>query len=178
MNMTNMNANLDPMAVDDSRAAIHEGIVLPDDGDSGSLNTARSLLQSALTALSEGRISELVAQFNEPFKFTDHALTLEFTEKTRLTEFFQKARELFPDTAVEVISIMESGDHAIAEWRLTATQTVPFFASTKYQFRISLQGSTIIRVENDKIVKWSDYYDENSSRRVNLAAHFTGWIEF
>jgi steroid delta-isomerase-like uncharacterized protein len=178
MNMTNINANSELMMVRELRAATNEGIVLPDDEDSMWLNAPRSILQSALAALSEGRISEVVANFDDRFKFNDHALTLEFTEKTRLTEFFEKSRELFPDSALAVVSVTESGDHAIAEWKLTATQTVPFFGSTRYRLPISVRGSTIIRVEHGRIVEWSDYYDQSSSRRMSLAAFFTEWIEY
>jgi ketosteroid isomerase-like protein len=130
-----------------------------------------------LAALNEGRVSDLVEQFDERFKFNDYALTLEFTDKARLTEFLQKARELFPDTALEVLSLMESGDHAIAEWRLTATQTLPY-ASISYRFPISVHGSTIVRVQHGRIVEWSEYYDHVSSRRTGLASLFTEWIEY
>ena len=41
----------------------------------------------------------------------------------------------------------------------------------------SLFGATIVRVENGKIVEWSDYYDQSSSRRMSLGAFFTDWIE-
>ena len=79
--------------------------------------------------------------------------------------------------AVEVVSIFESGDHAIAEWKLTATQTVPY-GSISYRFPIVLHGSTFVRIENARITQWSDYYDQNGSRRVGLAALFTEWIEY
>ena len=85
------------------------------------ISTPQWILQSVLAALSEGRISEVLDQFDDHFSFTDHALALEFTDKGRLTEFLYKSRELFPDTVVEVVSIFECGDHAIAEWNLTAT---------------------------------------------------------
>jgi hypothetical protein len=118
-----------------------------------------------------------VEQFDEPFTFNDHALALEFTDKPRLTAFFEKSRELFPDSTLEIVSLFESGDHAIAQWKLSATQTVPY-GSISCRLPISLQGSTIARVEHGKIVEWSDYYDQSSSRRVSLAAFFTEWIEY
>jgi hypothetical protein len=80
------------------------------------------ILKSMLTALSEGRITDFVAGFQFPFKFTDHALDLEFNEPQQLTKFLEKSRELFPDTVIEVISVFQSGDAVIAEWELTATQ--------------------------------------------------------
>ena len=171
MSVTDMNANLELTMQRELPAAIHDG------DDSSWVNTPRSILKSALAALSDGRIVEAVALFDERFNLKDHALDLEFTDKVRLTEFFQKSRELFPDAALEVLSLMESGDHAIAEWKLAATQIVPF-SSIGYRIRINLAGSTIVRVEGGRIVQWSDYYDHASSRRTSVASFFTDWIEY
>jgi steroid delta-isomerase-like uncharacterized protein len=137
-----------------------------------------TILQSVLAALNEGRISEAVDQFDDHFTFTDHALDLEFTDKDRLTEFFQKTRELFPDTVVEVVSTFQCGDHAVAEWKLTATQTVPSYGYTRFRIPISVRGTSIVRTENGKITHWSDYYDKTRSCRFSLAAFFTEWIEY
>ena len=57
----------------------------------------RALL-SVLAALNEGKFSKAVDQFEDHFKFTDHALGLEFLDKRRLVEFIHKSPELFPDT--------------------------------------------------------------------------------
>jgi AraC-like DNA-binding protein len=45
-----------------------------------------------LTALSDGKIVEVVEQFDDRFTFTDHALAIEFTDKERFTEFLRKMR--------------------------------------------------------------------------------------
>src|SRR5262249_31394498 len=95
------------------------------------------ILQSVLAALNEGEISKAVDQFDERFRFTDHALDLEFTDRDRLIEFFQKTRQLFPDTVVAVDSSFQCGDQAVAEWKLTATRTVTH-GSMLFQFPISL----------------------------------------
>ena len=143
------------------------------DGTSAIVNTPQQILQSALDALREGNISEVVAQFADDFTFKDHTLTLEFTNKLRLSKFYEKSRELFPDTVLEIISIFEDGDHAIAQWKLSAMQIVPY-GSISYRLPISLFGATIIRVENGRIVQWSDYHDQSSSRRMSLPAFFIG----
>ena len=106
------------------------------------------------------------------FRLRDHTLTLEFTDKRRLTEFLETSRELSPDTALEIVSVFEDGDYAIAQWKLAATPTVPY-GSISYRFRTSLFGATIVRVQSGKIVQWSDYYDQSSSRRMSLGAFFT-----
>jgi hypothetical protein len=140
-------------------------------------NTPQQILQSVVEDLNQGRFSEVVRRFDDCFRYKDHALALEFTDKRRLSEFFEKSRELFPDTTLEVVALFEDRDHAIAVWKLAATQTVPY-GSISWRSRISLLGTTIVHVENKRIVEWSDYYDQNSSRRVNLAAFFTDWIEY
>src|SRR5215510_8571501 len=95
------------------------------------VSAGKPILQSVLDALNEGRIAEAVAQFDDHFTFTDHELDLEFTDKSRLIEFFQKTRELFPDTVVEVDSTFQCGDYVSAEWKLTGT-TVPY-GSTRFR---------------------------------------------
>ena len=119
------------------------------------ISTPQQILQSALDALSEGKLSEAMKHFDEDgcFRFIDHALTLEFTDRPRLTEFFEKSRALFPDTALEIVSVFGDGDHAIAQWKLAATQNVPY-GSISYRFPISLFGATVVHVEKGKIVQW------------------------
>ena len=155
---------------------MHTTDMNPDTASIG-VSAPKRILQSVLAALNEGKISKALDQFDDHFTFTDHALDLEFTDKGRLVEFFQKSRELFPDTVVEVDSTFQCGDYVIAEWKLTATtQTVPY-GSTRFAIPISLRGTSIVRVENRRITHWSDYYDRNRSWRFSSAAFFTEWIE-
>jgi steroid delta-isomerase-like uncharacterized protein len=133
------------------------------------------ILQSVLEALNRGRISQAVDQFDD-LTFNDHALGLDFTDKGRLTEFFEKCREYFPDAAVEVISIFECGDRVVAEWKLNATETVPF-GSTQFRNPISVRGTSIVQIQNGKVTRWSDYYDSIASRRFKVAAFFEEWVK-
>jgi hypothetical protein len=135
------------------------------------------VLQSVLDALNHQDISSAIDEFADDFAFKDHALDLEFTDKERLTEFFQKSFELFPDTVVELISTFECGDYAIGEWKLTSTQ-IEQFGSRSYRFPIVLRGSTIVQIENGRVTHWSDYYDQLASRRTKLGAFFEEWIEY
>jgi steroid delta-isomerase-like uncharacterized protein len=151
-------------------------IVLSRREESSGMNGPRAILQSALAALSDGRISEVVEQFADQFTFNDHALALEFQDRPRLAEFFEKFREIFPDRTFEIGSMFESGDHAVAEWRLSTTESVQL-GSISYHVPVSLQGSTIIGVEKGKIVRWSEYYDQ-SNLPIKGSASFTEWIEY
>jgi hypothetical protein len=140
--------------------------------------TRIEVLKSMLTFLNEGKVADFVAKFDANFTFADYALDLQFSEKDRLTEFFQKSRELFPDAVIEVVSVFESGDTVMAEWKLATTETASCFGSTKLRLPISLAGVTIAQFRKNKITHWSDYYDQLKSRRTALAAAFTEWVEY
>jgi len=135
------------------------------------------ILNSVLTALNHGQISEVIDALDDRFTFDDQALKLCFTEKERLNEFFRKARELFPDTTLDILSTFECGNHVIAEWKVTASQAMSL-GSLRLRLPISFQGASIVSIENGKITSWSDYYDQNASRRFRLGALFAEWIEY
>jgi len=107
----------------------------------------------------------------------DQALALQFTDKERLSEFFLKGRELFPVMALEVLSTFSCEEHVIAEWKVTGTETLSY-GSLRFRFPISYQGTSIVRIENEGITYWPDYYDQSTSRRFRLGSLFTEWIEY
>ena len=122
---------------------------------------------------------ESVLKNNDHFIFPDNALGLAFTDKTRLTEFFQKSRELFPDMVLTVTSTFDSGDHAIAEWKLLATETMPYGSGSMHFRRpFSLLGVSVVEIKDAQVIHWSHYYDLATSRRMGLAAFFEEWIEY
>jgi SnoaL-like domain len=136
----------------------------------------RDILRSILAALGKWKITEFVERFGDRFTYTDQALNLQFTDKGGLSEFLKKSREQFPDAKVEVVSTFESGNSAIAEWRVTATEKVAY-GSMQVRLPISFSGVSIAQIRNKRIVRWSDYYDQAQSRRIGVAAYFTDWIE-
>lgn len=147
------------------------------DTSSVGLDASERTLRFVLAALSEGRFSEAVNRFDDHFTFIDHALGLEFTDKERLIEFFRKSRELFPDTALEIESTFAYGDHAVGEWKLTATQT-EFVRNQNFRSPIVVLGSTLVSVDDGWVTRWSEYYDGLTSRRYLLAGMFKEWIEY
>jgi hypothetical protein len=94
----------------------------------------------------------------------------------RLAEFFQKTRELYPDSSLQTDTILVSGEHVITEWTLKTTITEPFYGGLSRKFPVSLHGASIVCIDNGKITDWSDYYDGLTSRRMALAAYFTAWV--
>ena len=147
------------------------------DNASVGATTPSRILQIALTAWRQGNLVELINQFNDQFTFTDHALGLEFKDKERLTEFFAKLREHFPDSERRDNTVLSSGDRVVSEWTLTATKPEPFLDGRPRKVPINLHGISVVQIKNGKISQWSDYYDQLKSRRQGVAALFTEWIE-
>jgi steroid delta-isomerase-like uncharacterized protein len=132
---------------------------------------------TVLTHLRDGKIKDAVACFGKDFRFDDRGIGLQFKDRERLAEFFQKTRELYPDSSLETNSILVSGDYVVTEWTLKTTLTEPFYGGLSRKVAISLPGVSITRIENGKIVDWTDYYDGLTARRTALAAHFVEWVE-
>src|SRR5215469_10939047 len=122
------------------------------------------IVLAVISHLNEGNIEDAVALFADQFRFNDQGIRLEFNTKERLTEFFQRARELYPDMLLQIDTIFVSGDCALTEWTLQATLLEPFFGNSKRRVPISLQGASVVRAENGRITSWSDYYDGLISR--------------
>ena len=132
---------------------------------------------TVLMHLKDGNIQDAIGCFAEKFEFNDRGIGLEFKDRERLAEFFQKTRELYPDSSLETDRILISGDSVVTEWTLRATLTEPFYGGLSRKVPISLHGASIVRIENGKITDWADYYDGLTSRRTALAAHFEEWVE-
>ena len=141
------------------------------------MTASEGVVLTAITNLNDGNISETIASFAEEFTFKDHGIGLDFNDKVRLAEFFQKTRELYPDSFVQVDTIFVSDDRVFVEWTLRATLTEPFFGGLSRRVPITVQGVSIVRMDSRGISGWADYYDGLTSRRTRLADYFTEWIE-
>ena len=136
------------------------------------------VLSEVLRQLNQEQIEDAVACFSTDFRYKDHGIGLEFTDRERLTEFFRKTRELYPDYFLHVDQTFVSGEHVITQWTLQVTITEPFHAGLTIRIPISIAGVSIVRTDKGKIADWADYYDGLTARRTSLAAHFTEWIEY
>ena len=136
------------------------------------------VVSEVLGHLNQEQIQDATTAFASDFRYQDHGIGLEFREKERLTEFFRKARELYPDYFVRTDRTFVSGEHVITQWTLQVTIAEPFYAGLTRRIPLSIAGATIVSLDNDKIADWGDYYDGLTARRTSLAAHFTEWIEY
>ena len=140
-------------------------------------SASEGVVLTVLSQFDNGKIEEALTGFAEQFQFKDHGIGLEFKDKERLAEFFYKTRELYPDSFLETNTLFVSGSRVITEWTLRFTLTEPFFGGLKRNLKVSVQGVSIVQIENGNIVEWADYYDGLTSRRTALGAHFEEWVE-
>jgi SnoaL-like protein len=141
-------------------------------------STPEEVVSGVLMLLNQGRIEDASSCFARKFTFKDHGIGLEFKERGRLTEFFSKTRELYPDYRLQIDQVFVSGEHVIIQWTLHVTITEAFYVGRWIKVPISLPGTSIVRVENGEIADWADYYDGSTSRRTGLGAHFSEWIDY
>jgi limonene-1,2-epoxide hydrolase len=138
----------------------------------------QSVVSAVLRQLNQEQIEDATACFATDFRYKDHGIGLEFRDKERLTEFFRKTRELYPDYFLQADETFVSGEDVITLWTLQVTITEPLYPGLTRRIPISIAGASIVRADNGKIADWADYYDGLTSRRTALAAHFTEWIEY
>jgi hypothetical protein len=112
---------------------------------------------TVLTHLKNGKIDDAIARFVEKLTFKDHGIGLEFKDTERLSEFFRKTRELYPDSSLETHTIFVSGDHVIMEWTRQTMVTESFCGGLSRKVHVSVHGASIVRTENGKMTDWADY---------------------
>jgi steroid delta-isomerase-like uncharacterized protein len=135
------------------------------------------VVSGVLRQLNQGQIEDAAACFATDFRYKDHGIGLEFVDKERLTEFFRKARELYPDYFVQADQTFVSGEHVITQWTLQVTLSEPFYVCLARRIPIAIAGVSVVRIDSGEIADWADYYDGLTSRRTALVQHFTEWIE-
>ena len=136
------------------------------------------VVSTAMAQLNHGQIEDAVAAFAGDFRFKDNGIGLDFAEKEQLTQFFRKARDLYPDYFVRTDGMLVSGANVITQWTLQFTISEPFYGGLTRRQPISIPGVSIVRTDAGKITDWEDYYDGLTSRRTALGAHFTEWVEY
>lgn len=132
---------------------------------------AEHTVQTTLVALTQGDFVGVMEHFKDQFIFIDHAIELEFTDKAQLIDFLTLNRKLFPDSKRADKIICSSGDLVVTEWALTGTKREQYFGRM-LQLPFHARGVSIVQVDDGKVCRWSEYYDQTLSRRYSLAASF------
>jgi len=90
----------------------------------------QKVVSAVLRQLNQEQIEDAVACFTTNFRYKDHGIGLEFSDKERLTEFFWKTRELYPDYFLQADQTFVSSEQVII--------TEPFYAGLTRRIPISI----------------------------------------
>jgi SnoaL-like domain len=71
------------------------------------------IVSAVLRQLNQEQIEGAVACFTTDCRYKDHGIGLEFRDKERLSEFFRKPRELYPDYFLQADQTIVSAEHVI-----------------------------------------------------------------
>src|SRR5262249_44321 len=74
-------------------------------------------------------------------------------------------------------TIFVNGEDVITQWTARNTISEPFFGAQTRKVPVVIHGVSVVRTEDGKITRWSDYYDGLTARRTALGAYFTDWFD-
>jgi hypothetical protein len=141
------------------------------------VKTPQSLVLTVLSDVGSGRAREAVNVFAQAFTFQDRGIGFQCTAKDRLIEFYEKARELYPDSVLAPGTIISSGDDVTLEWTLRCSVSEPFFGGRTRTVPVLIHGASVVRTQDGLVTRWCDYYDGLAARRTALSSFFTEWVE-
>jgi hypothetical protein len=134
------------------------------DGASIVVVMAEDTVRVVLTAWREGRIDDAINKFDKRFVFKNYGMGLEYRDRTRLAEFFQKAREHYPNSLSMTRATFVEGSHIISEWTLQAVAPTLLFDGVSRKVPICVYGLSVVMIKNEKFVYWSAYCNIGTSR--------------
>ncbi len=106
----------------------------------------------AYRALDADRLVSLMAP---AIQFEDPTMRLKATGQAEMRKMADGVKAAYKDIAIEVHSMVASGDDVATEVTISGTLTRPDGATRK----IRVRGASFFRVRNGLIEKWTDYFD-------------------
>jgi steroid delta-isomerase-like uncharacterized protein len=74
--------------------------------------------------------------------------------------FAEKLREAFPDMYITIHATVEQGENVVARWTATMTHRGEFLGIAATGRRVTVTGTTMMRIVNGKIVEAWDNWDQ------------------
>lgn len=119
----------------------------------------RALIQEWADSWSNADKDRFLAIFSEATVYEDKAAGQIMRGRPALGDFFDLIRKALPDFEVvrDLISLGERG--GTIQWHMTGTHEGELFGYPATHRKINIDGTCVIRIEANKIVECTDYYD-------------------
>lgn len=86
-----------------------------------------------------------------------HGVDIGFKE---LRPFVENVRQAFPDMFITIHQTVEQDENVVARWTATMTHRGEFVGIAATGRRVTVTGTTMLRIVNDKIVEAWDNWDQ------------------
>jgi len=130
-----------------------------------SKSSSRSVLEAYVAAWNrhdEAGVAELLAKDGV---HEDLAQNFRGQGAAQVIEFMRGMLKEEPDFQWRLTNVIESGNRIAAEWTWTATHTGDTPSGPVKNLRISGRGASVAVIENGKVKRFTDYYDNASFYR-------------
>ncbi|MFL1503148.1 ester cyclase [Pseudomonas sp. O64] len=119
----------------------------------------RNLINEWAESWSTPSKERFLAIFSETTVYEDKAARQIMRGRNELGDFFDQIRKALPDFKVisDLISLGERG--GTIQWHMTGTQKGELFGYGATYNQINVDGTCVIRIQDNKIVECTDYYD-------------------
>src|SRR6188474_1296555 len=126
------------------------------------MSTSEDVVRAYFDALNERDYEQAAALFSDDCEFVSVASGVRFTGTDSMLHGLREFAEAFPDWAVEVANVVASGPYVATEWKTTGTQRGVFRGESPTGIRFRRDGCSVAEVENERIVRYRDYYDRST----------------
>lgn len=133
-------------------------------GENTMVKQNESIAQSFIEAWDTHDADLLSSLFADEFIYTEVTTGRSFTEKDALAAYVNATISGIPDTRFEVVSIVANEQFAAVEWIWKGTNTIgwPYLGIPATDKYFELPGSSVMEIENGKIIWNKDYWDWNT----------------
>ncbi|WP_167605070.1 nuclear transport factor 2 family protein [Maribellus sediminis] len=127
-----------------------------------------SIAISFIKAWDSHKATDLNALFAKDFLYTEVASGQTYANADALTTYFTATIAGIPDSKFKIVSVMGNEKYAAIEWIWKGTNSVGWDfigipATGKY---FELPGVSVMEIENQKIIRNSDYWDWNTFMKL------------
>ena len=123
------------------------------------MSTSEDVVRVYFDALNERNYEKVAASFSDDCEFVSVASGVKFRGTDSMLHGLREFAEAFPDWSVEVANMVASGPYVATEWRTTGTQEGMFRGESPAGIRFRRDGCSVAEVEDERIVRYRDYYD-------------------
>ena len=123
------------------------------------MSTSEDVVRAYFEALNGRDYERAAGAFSDDCEFVSVPSGVRFTGTASMLHGLREFAEAFPDWAVEVSNVVASGPYVAVEWKTTGTHEGVFRGASPTGIRFRREGCSVAEVEDERIVRYRDYYD-------------------